>query len=206
MRLQGFPCYGCEHACLWDKGFALECLRFYERFIGFHSPLRGNPLNVFAIISLITISALGQSLDLTKIRNWKLLSQYKAINLCHPAVIVAQGNNVVSWPTWSHVVILFRMSAFISTDFVTPRLTWRAPVLYLDCVDTIQIPAVCFSLCLLLLFSTYSCVKASKNKVLSWHIGCFVTVFCVLRKGQFQVAKCSICCPIQMKVNFVHLR
>lgn len=127
MKLQGFPCYGCEHACLWDKGFALECLRFYERFIGFHSPLRGNPLNVFAIISLITISALGQSLDLTKIRNWKLLSQYKAINLCHPAVIVAQGNNVVSWPTWSHVVILFRMSAFISTDFVTPRLTWRAP-------------------------------------------------------------------------------
>lgn len=127
MRLQGFPCYGCERACLWDKGFALECLRFYERFIGFHSPLRGNPLNVFAIISLITISALGQSLDLTKIRNWKLLSQYKAINLCHPAVIVAQGNNVVSWPTWSCVVILFRMSAFISTDFVTPQLTWRAP-------------------------------------------------------------------------------
>lgn len=91
MRLQGFPCYGCERACLWDKGFALECLRFYERFIGFHSPLRGNPLNVFAIISLITISALGQSLDLTKIRNWKLLSQYKAINLCHPCCHCGSG-------------------------------------------------------------------------------------------------------------------
>lgn len=126
-RLQGFPCYGCERACLPDKGFALECLRFYERFIGFHSPLRGNPLNVFAIISLITISALGHSLDLTKIRNWKLLSQYKAINLCHLAVIAAQGNNVVSWPTWRRAVILFGMSAFIRTGFVTPRLPPRAP-------------------------------------------------------------------------------
>lgn len=73
-----------------------ECLRFYERFIGFHSPLRGNPLNVSTIIRLITLSAFGHSLDLTKIRNWKLLSQYKAINLCHPAVNAAQGNNVVS--------------------------------------------------------------------------------------------------------------
>ena len=78
------------------RGFALRCWRFCERVIGFHSPLRGNPLNVFAIISLITLSALGHSLDLTEIRNWKLLSQYQAINLCHLAVTAAQENNVVS--------------------------------------------------------------------------------------------------------------
>lgn len=78
------------------RGCALGSLRFCERFIGFHSPLRGNPLNVFAIISLITLSALGHSLDLTEIRTGKLLSQYEAINLCHPAVTAAQENNVVS--------------------------------------------------------------------------------------------------------------
>lgn len=87
---------GWEHAALPDGGLALEPLRFCERFIGFHSPLRGNPLNVFAIISLITLSALGHSLDLTEIRNSKLLSQYQAINLCHLAVTAAQENNVVS--------------------------------------------------------------------------------------------------------------
>lgn len=79
-----------------QTGFALQRCRFSERFIGFHSPLRGNPLNVFAIISLITLPALGHSLDLTEIRNSKLLSQYQAINLCHLAVTEAQENNVVS--------------------------------------------------------------------------------------------------------------
>lgn len=67
-----------------------ERLRFYESFIGFHPPLRGNPLNVSTIIRLITVSLLRHSLDLTKIRNWKLLGQYKAINLCHPAVSASQ--------------------------------------------------------------------------------------------------------------------
>lgn len=56
-------------APLFQTGFVLWSWRFCERFIGFHSPLRGNPLNVFAIISLITLSALGHSLDLTEIRN-----------------------------------------------------------------------------------------------------------------------------------------
>lgn len=134
-----------------------ECLRFYERFIGFHSPLRRNPLNVSTIIRLITLSALGHSRDLTKIRNWKLLSQYKAINLCHPAVKTAQGNNVVPWPTWSRGAILFRMSAFIGRGFVTPRLLPRTPRFFiLTCSDTLQIAVVCIWLGLLWLFSGYS--------------------------------------------------
>lgn len=71
----------------------LEVLR---KFYWISQPLKGKPLNVFAIISLITLSALGLSLDLTEIRPWKLLSQYQAINLCHLAVTTAQENNVVS--------------------------------------------------------------------------------------------------------------
>lgn len=94
-RLQGFLALGWEHRSP-RRALHSGAPGFFERFIGFHSPLRGNPLNVFAIISLITLPALGHSLDLTEIRNSKLLSQYQAINLCHLAVTVAQENNVVS--------------------------------------------------------------------------------------------------------------
>lgn len=95
-RLQGSRVWPGARGSLPDRAVRTPSLRFSERFIGFHSPLRGNPLNVFAIISLITLSALGHSLDLTEIRNWKLLSQYEAINLCHLPVTAAQENNVVS--------------------------------------------------------------------------------------------------------------
>lgn len=53
------------------------------------SALKGKPVNVCAIIRLITLSALGHGLDLTEIRNWKLLSQYRAINLCRLAATAA---------------------------------------------------------------------------------------------------------------------
>lgn len=172
-RLQGLPPSPHTHQsdAIWEARMVCggvppspshECFRFYESFIGFHSPLRGNPLNVSTIISLITLSALGHSLDLTKIRNWKLLSQYQAINLCHPAVNAAQGNNVVSWPTQSSVVVLFRMSAFIGTGFCHTQDTLQELlVLYLDYSDTLQIEAVGFRLCLLLLFRSYSGVEGS---------------------------------------------
>lgn len=61
-RLQGFRGAWLGARCSPRRGSALQRWRFCERFIGFHSPLRGNPLNVFAIISLITLSALDTAL------------------------------------------------------------------------------------------------------------------------------------------------
>lgn len=68
-QLQGSPARGWGRVAVPEGGPCALEPRFCERLIGFHGPLRGNPLNAFAIISLITLPALGHSLDLTEIRN-----------------------------------------------------------------------------------------------------------------------------------------